>query len=283
LDVGAPALEQATGEEHAELCLRLARAAIDDRRWTQAEEYVARAGRPDDPRSSTLAADAAHGDARVDQAAALAEHAVRMAETKGTPDQLCEAWCVRGRIARAGDQATATAAFAKAAQVAAEHGLPASRVEALFGLGTLRLLHTENPATIRTARELALDLGLLSTALSADLLLCDHELLDEGPRSTLPKVARLVEQSGTLRLHGLQAMSGTLLAAAYAATGDLPEMEDALTAVGNVPGSAPDIEAMTDAARAHAALIVHDLPRATDGSTAACRGWSRTPLPRPCT
>ena len=40
LEVGAAALELSTGEDHAELCLRLARAAIIARRWKETEEYV---------------------------------------------------------------------------------------------------------------------------------------------------------------------------------------------------------------------------------------------------
>lgn len=262
LDAGAADLDRATGEEHAELCLRLARAAIDDRRWSQAEQYVARAGRPDDPRSSTLGADAAHGDGRVVEAAALADRAVALAESSGTSEQLCEALVTRGRIARLSDLSTASAAFARASQTAAEHGLAAVRVEALLGLGTLELLDVDSSETMRSARELALDLGLLSTALSAELLLCDHRLQDDGPHVVREPIGRLVEQAGTLRLHGLEAMSGTLLAVACAAAGDLSAMEDALAAVEAVPGLTPDVAALSEAARAHAALLAYDLPTA---------------------
>jgi DNA-binding CsgD family transcriptional regulator len=262
LEVGAPALDRATGADHAELCLRLARAAIDDRRWSEAEQYVARAGRPEDPRSPTLAADAAHGDGRVDQAAALADRAVVLAESSGTPEQLCQALVTRGRISRITDLAAASESLARAAQVAAEHGLAANRVEALLGLGTLELLDADEPTTLRTARELALDHGLLSTALSAELLLCDHRLLDEGPVAVRGSIHRLEEQAGTLRLYAIQAMSGSLLALACAASGDVAAMEVALAAVENVPGRTPDLVVLADGARAHAALIAYDLPAA---------------------
>jgi DNA-binding CsgD family transcriptional regulator len=262
LEVGAPAVDRATGDEHAELCLRLAVAAIDDRRWTGAEQYVARAGRPHDPRSPTIAADAAHGDGRVGRAAELAERAVALAEAGGSPEQLCAALVTRGRIARLRDLSTATESFARAAQVAAEHGLAAARVEALLGLGTLELLGIDSSESMRTARELALDLGLLSAALSAELLLCDHSLQDDGPRAVGERVTRLVEQAGTLRLHGLEAMAGTMLAITCAASGDVPAMERALAAVAAVPGGTPDVLAMSGSARAHAALHAYDLPAA---------------------
>ena len=72
LTAGTAALPVLTGEPHAELCLRLARAAIIAGQWQTAREYVHRAGRPDDPRSSILSAEAAFGLGDVPEAAALA-------------------------------------------------------------------------------------------------------------------------------------------------------------------------------------------------------------------
>jgi DNA-binding CsgD family transcriptional regulator len=262
LELGAPAVDGAVGDEHAELCLRLARAAIDERRWREAEQYVVRAGRPEDPRSPTIAADAAHGSGRVVEAAELADRAVHLAESSGSPEQLCAALVTQGRIARLTSLATSSASFTRAAQVAAEHGLPAMRVEALLGLGTLELLGVHGSGSMRSARDLALDVGLLSTALSAELLLCDHVIQHDGPAEARDRVARLVEQATTLRLHGLQLMGGTMLALACGATGDVPGMERALAAVDAGPGAGPDTSAMADGARAHAALHAYDLPSA---------------------
>ena len=47
LDAGERALPAATGDAHAELCLRLARAAVRAGQWQRARSYVDRAGRPD--------------------------------------------------------------------------------------------------------------------------------------------------------------------------------------------------------------------------------------------
>jgi DNA-binding CsgD family transcriptional regulator len=262
LESGESALPHATGDAHAELCLRLARAAIDARRWADAERYVERAGRPDDPRSPTLAADAAHGDGRVAEAAAHAARAVELAEDGDGAELLCEALSTSGRIRRLTDTRAAADLFARAAQVAAEHGLAAARVEALLGLGTLELLEAEESESLVTAGELALDHGLLSAALSVDLLLTDQLLLDRGPAAAVEPAARLVEQSRLLRLDGLQAMSGALLSLAYAGSGDLGSMNTALDEVSALPDLPPDLLAMADAARAHVALLAHDLATA---------------------
>ncbi len=72
LRAGADAVDQVAGAEHAELCLRLAQAALAASRWAEAERYLGRAGRPDEPRSLLLAADAAFGAGDLDRAARLA-------------------------------------------------------------------------------------------------------------------------------------------------------------------------------------------------------------------
>ena len=138
LQAGAASLDAARGEQHAELCLRLARAAITAGRWGMADDFLARAGRTDDVRSLVLRADSAHGAGRVDEADKLAELAVERARSS-SPEVLCEALCVRGRISRLQDADAARAAFAEAAQLASEHGQRPWRVEALFGLGAMEM------------------------------------------------------------------------------------------------------------------------------------------------
>ncbi len=83
LELGAPLLDRLTGDAHAELCLQLARTAVVASRWSDAEAYVERAGRPDDPRSAVLRADAAFGAARTEEAAELAAVAIDRAERAG--------------------------------------------------------------------------------------------------------------------------------------------------------------------------------------------------------
>jgi tetratricopeptide (TPR) repeat protein len=90
LDVGLAALPSTSGEVHAELCLRLARTAVIARRWREAESYIERAGRRDDPRSLLLAADAAFGAGEASRAGRLASAALDRAERPG-----CRPCCAR--------------------------------------------------------------------------------------------------------------------------------------------------------------------------------------------
>ena len=80
--LGEPALRAARGDEHAELCLALARAALADGRWEDAARCVERADRPDDAAAVAIAADAAFGAGDPIRAAALAARAVSLAETR---------------------------------------------------------------------------------------------------------------------------------------------------------------------------------------------------------
>jgi DNA-binding CsgD family transcriptional regulator len=259
LERGAAALHGPTGDEHAELCLRLARAAVDVRRWDEAERYALRAGRPDDPRSHTLRADAAHGAGRVDEARTEAAVAVELAEHGGNPQALCDALVSAGRLERLADLDRAASTFARAAQVAAEHALTPSHVDALVGLGTVELFSQETSPSLALAAELSEQAGLLSAAVSIELLLAEQTLLDGGPSAVLETGAGIVERAGALRLHGTQAMGGALVAMAHAGIGDVPAMTAALDAVTSLPDIPPDVTATAASVHAYVALLAHDL------------------------
>ena len=186
LTVGAASVDAARGDEHAELCLQLAQAAIEAGDWAAATDWVGRAGRPDEPRSLVMLADSAHGAGRVAEARKLAEAAVGRARDGPSPNLLSEALCVSARINRLDRLDTAREQFAEAAQIASEFGLKPLRVAALFGLGTLALLD-DDASTLMQAREAALEIGLLGQAAMADVVLADHQLLAAGPpASTYP-------------------------------------------------------------------------------------------------
>lgn len=89
--VGGAARDALAGDQHAELCLRLARAAVVAGRWTAAEDYVERSARPNDPGSLVLRADAAFGAGRANEAAAIAAVAIERADDIGAYTSLCEA------------------------------------------------------------------------------------------------------------------------------------------------------------------------------------------------
>ncbi len=262
IELGESILPGLAGDEHADLCLRLARGAVVAAQWSAAESYVERAGRPDDPRSLVLRADAAFGAGRADAAARLATAGVERAEREGAWGPLCEALGVLGRTALRHDVGTAVAAFRRAAQVAAEHGLTPWRVEALAGLGMAELSEADDSPTLRQARELALDAGMLAQTVSIDIVQADVLIMIDGPRAAAPIAQRATELAARLRLPGLQGATELSMAQWRAAIGDVAGMEALLDAAQRRTPDNPDLAAYAGIGRGVAATLVHDMPRA---------------------
>ena len=263
LAAGEPVLADMTGDEHAELCLELARAAVAGGRWDRAQRYVDRAGRLADPRSAVLAAEASFGAGDAERATELARLAVESAERVGRPDALCAALVIAGRCASLTAPAAAAAAYGRAAQTAAENGLVPRRVEALVGLGLIELMDRGEPGPLVEARELALDAGLLTQALSIGVVLGDHAMTVGGPVAAEPAARRNADDAGRLRLSGLQALSETFVASAHAVTGDVAGMSVLLDAAASRADASPEVATLASAVRALPALMAHDLPRAS--------------------
>jgi DNA-binding CsgD family transcriptional regulator len=261
LAIGASALAEARHDQHAELCLRMARAAVGGRRWQQVEDLVVRAGRPDDPRSLILLADAAFGAGRVTEAARLAARAVQ-ASADAAAEVRCEALCVRGRISGRDDLATAVDSFRQAAQVAGEHGLPLWRAEALFGQGTCELKGEERSDSLREAGDLAGDLGLLRLQGQAEMLLADWTYLTKGPGPLVEPAALLRDRGALLGLPVFTFVGELLLATREALAGDRRAMEERLARMETFASIPPDNLGQLAATRAIAALVGHDLPSA---------------------
>jgi DNA-binding CsgD family transcriptional regulator len=259
LEVGAAALDSSIGQEHAELCLRLARSAIVARRWGDAEEYVRRAGRPDDARSSVLLAEAAHGAGQIDVAIDRANRAVEGIQIDQHPEVLCEALCIVGRLARLRDADAAAAAFGRASQVAAEFGLRPWRVEAEFGLGTAECLVQERSARLVDARDLALDAGLLIQAAGAEIILAEQAYVAQGPRALPGPTRRVLDLATALQSPYLLALGDLLLAQSNAVPGGERQMATLLASVEARRELAPDTLAQVSAVRALPLLLSHDL------------------------
>lgn len=262
LTLGASVLELATGEEHAELALRVARAAVGVGRWDDARTYVDRAGRPDDPRSSSLLADAAHGAGRIEEAAVHAERAVSLAEVSGRHDELCEALVIEGKLARLHDRQAATSYFRRAAQVAAEHGLTGWRVEALIGLGSLELLERETSQSLPVARDLAEGAGLLGQVTASLMLLTDHDYVAGGPASTQAQALLMIDLGQRLQLPVAEAFGRHLVALGHAMAGRRRALDDELATWAFPAEAGPEAESLTPAVRSMAALATHDLQTA---------------------
>ena len=265
LALGAESLAAVRGDAHAELCLQLARTAVTAGQWAEAEGFVERAGRPDDPRSLVLRADAAFGAGRGRAAGALADEAVARAEATGAHAALCEALAVASRVAWRTDLDVTEAAARRAAQVAAEHGLTPWRVRALTDLAMMRMLRTDDATTLRRARELAVDAGMVGHVAAVDFVLTDTAWWTDGPRVAVAAVRPLAEATRPLRLPQLQA--------------GIDAMVEMLDVTARVAGGAATAGAVVARPRAPedalgigphrfrymqlvVALLQHDLPRA---------------------
>jgi DNA-binding CsgD family transcriptional regulator len=259
LALGDAQLDTLTGDAHAELCLRLARTAIIAARWAAAQDYVERAGRPDDPRSPVLRAEAAFGAGRADEATALAADAVAGAEKAGDAAALCEALGIAARTTWQTDLAATRAAFRRAAQVAAEHGLTPSRVTALFGVGIIEALDDDEAPTLRRARELATEAGMLALLASIDLIESDLVLHTQGPVPAVELAGRAADAAERLRLPQLRGQALEQLAAYRAAAGDAAGAAAALASVGEWTHRTNPFRGF---ATALGALLEHDLPGA---------------------
>ncbi|MBV9919299.1 MAG: AAA family ATPase [Pseudonocardia sp.] len=261
LEIGERAVDGLRGAEHAELCLRLARAAIVAGRWDDAHLLVEKAGRPNDPRALVLVADAAYGAGDVSRAERLARTAAGAARD---PALLCEALSVLGRSTFAADPAVSDAVLRRVAQVAAEHGLLPWRVQALFGLGSHEHTRGDPVApSLAAARELALEAGMLAVVVQADLLRANAVLLVDGPVAALPLLRGAAERAGRLRLTGLQAMAELCAAIDAGLAGDEAAMCGWLTAALGRPDAPIEVTTLGPMVHALPHLLRHSLTTAS--------------------
>jgi DNA-binding CsgD family transcriptional regulator/tetratricopeptide (TPR) repeat protein len=264
LEEGERALRGATGDGYAELCLRLAHAAVRAGRWDRAVGYVERAGRPDDPRTPLAAAEAAFGRGDLDQARELAVRATAMAERAGAAEPLCDALELAARCAaQTGDGAAAGAAYRRAAAVAGEHGLVAQQVEAEYGWAVLaQRVGPARPGLFDRPRELAVQAGMLGEVARIDLVRAHAVLVVDGLRAAAPPARASAELAGRLRMTALQAVAEATLAASLAAAGDLAAMQRLVHTAAARPDGPPEVGALVAVARAIPPLFAGDLPRA---------------------
>ena len=259
LELAGPVLDEATGADHVELALGLARAAVQAGQWDDVREYVARAGRPDDPRSQTLLADAAHGAGRLDVARRHADRAVAGAQDTGDAAQLCDALVVSAKIVRLSDTRAARRAFDRAAQLAAEHGLVDQRVEAVLGLATLDMLESDDPARLEVARGLAEQAGLVGQLTGIDMLRVDALVMSSGPAAAVPLAHELAERGRALAMIPAALAGAYVAALAPAAAGDRAETGRLLGALLETPDGPPETALVTAGVSAMLALASHDL------------------------
>ena len=169
--------DPATGRARAQLHLRLAHAAVAATRWPDAAGHLASASGllDSDPQPAlsaqvrVLSAEVALADDDLGRARELAEGVLVI--TGAAPETRCHALELIGRSERLRDLASAQRAFERALAVADEAGLPFWRLRALHELGTIELFDHCGTRRLAQARQMAGELGALSTAAVLDLQL----------------------------------------------------------------------------------------------------------------
>ena len=262
VDVGAALLEHLGEEETAaarvgRAQLRLARAAVTATRWKEAWPRIAAARgvaqkTGDDQlgaRIDALAAHAAIGEDRLDEAREAAGQALAAAERTGLPDVACEALEVIGRCARTRDLAAAEEAFQRAHDIAARNGLSVWRVRALHELGTVDLLRDGSINRLQEAREVAESMGALATAAVLDVQIAAAVCTGDAPESGLPSARRVADLARRYRLDLTYAVARAFEAHVHACRRRAADMEACLAETDAFAHDDPGIGVIASIAR----------------------------------
>jgi DNA-binding NarL/FixJ family response regulator len=187
----------ATARARAHVHLRLAHACVAATRWPAAASHVTAASEllatsPDPALSgqaAVLAAEVAMAGDDIARARGLAASALK---SDGTgPEVRCQAWELMGRSLRMQDLGAAEEAFEQALAEADRAGLPFWRLRALHELGTIEMYRSMTTQRLNQARQMADELGAMSTAAVLDLQLAGAA----GARFELDKLTRYAESS----------------------------------------------------------------------------------------
>ena len=213
-------------------------------------------------RVDVLAAQAAMGLDRTDEAAALARSALERSERLELPEVACEALEILGRCERPHDLAAAEARFAKAHAIADQHGLVVRRVQALHELGTIDLLAGRGVGRLDEARRAAFDYGALATAATLDVQIAAGLAVGDDPGEAVVVARRGAELARRYRLDQTLATALAFEALGQARLGQRDALErcerDARAAT---PGSR-NLDMIFGVCRAVLAFVEEDRPEA---------------------
>jgi DNA-binding CsgD family transcriptional regulator len=251
----------------ASLHLGIARAAIAGARWAEAAasiEVARESPGADAAQIDACAAQVAAGRGRLEEAGQLARAALWVAESgdPGQPEVACEALEVIGRVARQRDLEAAERAFARAADLAAAHGLQLWRLRALHELGTIDQLRTESVDRLEQARELAVAQGALALTATLDLQIAAGLNKQFRADEALAAAWRSAEASRRFHLATLP-MALIFQATAHAIRGEEQDMEARITeAVALAPDDQDVVGCAWGHCRATLSLLAGDLGQA---------------------
>ncbi len=293
----------ATPARKALVCLRIALALSEADRADLAVERVAQALElargADDPSlggwATAVAARCAIDVGDADRALDLASEALASAEAsmlKGcSAEAACEALAVIGRRERVRDTAKATAAFERARQISADHGLVVRRIGAMHELGTIEMLEEGGSGVLAEARRLALECGAVSTAAVLDLQLANALSLDADLGSALDAALSSQRSARRLRMRRVEAMAFAAQACILATLGEPDAAESAAVRAQQIAPGDPSVLITTwGEARVTAGIVGNDVGAALAASrtgighgrrdrlTAPSMAWGYWPL-----
>jgi DNA-binding CsgD family transcriptional regulator len=229
--IGRLGNDPATRDSRIEAHLRLAQAAVTASRWAMGRHHIEGAvglvAAGTDPnslaRATVLSAEMMLAGDDLDGARRTAEQVLAMEGAR--PDARCHAFEIVGRSRRLRDLPAAAAAFEAALATAEEAELPVWRLRALHELGTVDMFERAGVDRLLEARQLAEQMGALSTVAVLDLQLSasftgrwDLERCDAQCGSA-------IEIGGRLRLDQVRAKALAMMAGGASMRADLRATE----------------------------------------------------------
>ncbi|BBG03140.1 hypothetical protein Pdca_43490 [Pseudonocardia autotrophica] len=201
---GDQELRRAPEPGRSDLAAALADACLAAERFDDAQRYLREIADPAGPRALCLAAQLTLGRGDPRTAAELADRAAAAAERTDQPDLLCASLEVVGRARRRSDPRRAGEALRSALRTAEEHGLAPRRIRALSELGVEDLFEAGDGAALRQAEALAVEAGMLGTALGLALQQTALAASTEGIVDAAARAQRCADRATRLRLDGMR-------------------------------------------------------------------------------
>ncbi|MDT0267356.1 AAA family ATPase [Streptomyces sp. DSM 44915] len=258
----------------AALHTKLAKAAYVAGRWADGNEQVALArgllsAEPDERESARIDVVEAYlavetpGPGRIRQAERLARRAIEAADRHDLPVVACEAWQLRGILARERNLDEATGCSRQALRLAERHNLPILRIYAMSRIGGDRWLAEGATEGLVQAREEALRLGAVPVVYISDGILYLNAVLTGRQAELARQIDETLATASRLRLESVVRYVLMTRATAAAHRGDRATMERELAEFERWDGrGSPEEPLVIGLGRVFCSLLEEDRERA---------------------
>jgi DNA-binding CsgD family transcriptional regulator/tetratricopeptide (TPR) repeat protein len=265
--------------------LGVARAAVTAWVWDTAEEHLekareAAAASADDglsARVDTVAAQAALGQGKPEEALPLAERALGTAESLADHELACEALEVIGRCWRLSDAAASEQAFDRARVIAETHGLALWRARAMSELAWLDTLVGAGEERLRSAYDQALACGAWGIAAHLELAYGQWYLLRFRMDESIERLRRCVDMAERLGMPVPLAIAHASELLVHAVMGRADAVEQSARAALEAVGDDPGVNVMVWGGLGMRALVEEDVDATRDLFARANEEFARLP------